>query len=251
MRALASCDGVLSGEHLVTEAVMQLLAGDGDFTIGGTPWLAPGEFRSVGPKSLTAKCLCRRHNSALHLLDDAALFLFKALRQVFEDDINPAQAVVSGHDVERWLLKTLKAMAVSRNLARGQDPLAGHFAAGVDVLALLDDVQAWPSGAGLYCTMQPGDLTQNHNRFQLAPLTNGNNEISGLWTNILGLSFILALAPLDLRFSPQIAGAVYRPGAVMVSHPTTQSIVHLSWADGRRHADTMALEFVTPVGESA
>ena len=75
MKELRACGGGLSGEHLISESVIRLLAGDGEFRISGTPWLAEGEWKAIGPRSLTANCLCERHNGSLHPLDDAALFL--------------------------------------------------------------------------------------------------------------------------------------------------------------------------------
>jgi hypothetical protein len=177
------------------------LANEGEFTIGGTPWLAKGEFKPVGFQALKTKCLCQRHNSALHHLDDAALSFFTALRTAFESEGGAPAAIVSGHDLERWLLKTLKAMAVSRNLGRDQDRLSGAFTDGIDVPRLLQDIGAWPEGAGLYCVMAPGDRTHNHNRFQLAPMTTEAGTLSGLWANILGVSFVLMLEPLDLAES--------------------------------------------------
>jgi hypothetical protein len=240
---LASCAGGISGEHLISESVMRLLAGEGEFTIGGTPWLAEGEFRSVGFGSLTAKCLCERHNSALHPLDDAALSFFRSLRTAFEDETANARFIISGHDLERWLLKTLKAMAVSRNLGRGRERLTGEFTEGVNVAALLKSIEAWQPSTGLYCVMAAGEQTQNHLRFQLAPMTTDDGAISGLWASILGISFILMLEPLDLAQSPQARGAVHRPGEITVRYPETRSTIFLSWDDGGRHAAALSLEF--------
>jgi hypothetical protein len=78
MRELGSCEGGISGEHLIRESIIRLLAGDGEFTVGGLPWLPEGTSKAIGPKSLIAKCLCRRHNSRLHRIDDAALAFFTA-----------------------------------------------------------------------------------------------------------------------------------------------------------------------------
>lgn len=246
---LGACGGSISGEHLISESVMRLLAGDGQFTIGGTPWLSKGEFRSVGFKSLTAKCLCHDHNSALHHLDDAALAFFSSLRSAFEADSKSAKSIISGHDLERWLLKTLKAMAVSKNLGRGNERLSGEFSNGVDVAALLENIGAWKPGLGLYCIMVAGEKTQNHNRFQLAPLTSDSGTLSGLWANILGVSFILMLEPLDLARSPQAWGSVHRPAAIIVDHPNVQNMVHISWDDGKRHKSALTLKFLSVVDE--
>jgi hypothetical protein len=58
---------------------------------------------------------------------------------------------------------------------------------------MLDDPQHWPEGAGLYCTMNAGDVTENAPRFQLQPLTNENDDIEALAINIMGFRFMLML----------------------------------------------------------
>jgi hypothetical protein len=116
MKDLLSCEGGLSGEHLISRSVMRVLAVDGQFAIGGTPWLALGESKTIGENSLKGKCLCARHNSKLHPLDDAAQFFFSVLKACLEGPANESEYIVSGHDIERWLLKTLKALAASGNL---------------------------------------------------------------------------------------------------------------------------------------
>jgi hypothetical protein len=96
-------------------------------------------------------------NSALHPLDDTAQYFFASLKSYLERDDGMRHALVSGHDVERWLLKTAKAAAVSKNLARGRTPLSGAFSRDSALLDMLDDPRHWPEGAGLYCTMNAGD----------------------------------------------------------------------------------------------
>lgn len=167
MKELGSCDGGISGEHLITESIMLLLKGDDDFSISGVPWLASGETRIISPKNLTANCLCRKHNSALSLLDTAALYFFTALKSCLEREAQSVRYLVCGHDIERWLLKTVKAMAVSKNLARGGERLSGAFSRDTELLNMLDDPTNWPDDAGLYCVMNTGDVTQNDSRFQV------------------------------------------------------------------------------------
>ena len=43
MKELRSCDGGISGEHLISESVILLLKADGDFSVSGLPWLDDGE----------------------------------------------------------------------------------------------------------------------------------------------------------------------------------------------------------------
>ena len=249
MNELGSCKDGISGEHLISESIMRLLAGDGEFKISGLPWLPLGEFKSIGFKSLTANCLCVKHNSCLHSLDDAALAFFTALKSCMDKDAKQLRFIVSGHDIERWLLKTIKVMATSGNLSQGQVKLSGEFASDVRVIEMLDNPHQWSPGTGLYCVMNAGDLTQNHNLFKLAPLTNQQGEISGLWTNMMGLSFVLVLEPWALLQIPQLAKAVYRPGQIIVTTPNSANWIVLSWDDGFEHEQTMSLKFVSPAYE--
>jgi hypothetical protein len=187
MKELGSCVAPISGEHIISEAVIRILMADGDFSVSGLPWLAQGESKILPPQSLRANCLCTKHNSMLHPLDDAAKYFFASLKSYLESDAGSRHAIVSGHDIERWLLKTAKAAAVSKHLARGGERLPGAFSPDAAILEMLDDPQQWPKGAGLYCTMNTGDRTINHPRFQLQPLTNHQDDIEALALNILGL----------------------------------------------------------------
>lgn len=245
MKELGTCRGGISGEHLISESVVLLLAGDGEFSVAGTPWLPEGESKVIGVKGLIANCLCEQHNSDLHPLDDAALVFFTSLKSSLEGATGVTDHLVSGHDIERWLLKSLKAMAVSRNLGIGRKKLAGDFASDIRVLEMLESIQAWPQGTGLYCLMRVGELTRNHNRFQIAPITNEGGEICALWTNVLGISFLLVLEQGCLNGIPTLAQAVFRPAKLIVQHPPSIHSVFLSWDDGSRHRGDMTLKWVS------
>ncbi len=246
MRELGSCEGGISREHLISEGVIRILKSEGDFSVSGLPWLEAGETKILEPGNLTANCLCRRHNSALSPLDDAAVRFFAALRSGLEREAYSGQALISGHDIERWLLKTAKALAASRNLTHGGERLSGVFASDIGVVDLLDDPGRWPENAGLYCVMPEGATTENHLRFQLQPLTNNRGEISGLEVNIMGIRFLLLWEALDLARNPDLQRAKYRPGAIKVSYLATTFEIVLSWKDrGVRH-ETLNLQFMRP-----
>ncbi|MHC2385152.1 hypothetical protein [Bradyrhizobium liaoningense] len=57
MQELGNCEAPISGEHLISEAVIEILRGDGNFTASGLPWLEAGETKALAPKNLTANCL--------------------------------------------------------------------------------------------------------------------------------------------------------------------------------------------------
>jgi hypothetical protein len=246
MKELGSCVAPISGEHIISKSVIEVLKGDGGFSISGVPWLGAGEEKIVGPQSLRANCLCTLHNSMLSPIDDAARYFFSSLKTYLEVDNGARHALLSGHDVERWLLKTAKAMAVSGNLACGGERLSGAFARDEEIVEMLDDPATWPEGAGLYCLLNMGDMIVNHQRFQLVPLLNDNDEIEALQVSILGLIFVLLLEPLRLDKFPVLAGAKYRPSRIVIQHPNAHSWVTLSWNDSLAHEE-LNIQFVRNV----
>lgn len=241
MKELGSCVPPISGEHIISNSVCKILMGEGEFSVSGLPWLEAGEVKIIAPPK--ANCLCTKHNSALHHLDDAALYFFTSLKSYLEHDDGFRHALISGHDLERWLLKTAKAAAVSKNLARGRKPLSGAFARDDAILDMLDDPRHWPEGAGLYCTMNTGDLTEDTPRFQLQPFTNERDDIEILGFNILGFRFVLLFEAPDLTKYPDLRDARYRPARIVISYPKSTNWVTLSWEDDKAH-EALILQWV-------
>jgi hypothetical protein len=237
MKQLGSCEGPISGEHLISKSVIEFLKDDGNFAVSGLPWLEDGESKVLAPKNLTANCLCAKHNSMLSPLDTAALSFFSALRACYINEGAALHYLISGHDLERWLLKTLKAMAVSRNLTRSRVRLPGLFQPDIEIIDMLDEPHQWPTGTGLYCTARTGQITHNFNRFQLSPLYGASNDIiAGLTAEILGLDFLVMVEPPDMAKSPSLRTAVFRPCEFTISIGSTKNRISLSWEDGLRHS---------------
>jgi hypothetical protein len=250
MCTLGSCDGTISGEHLISKSIIEFIKDDGEFAVSGVPWLEEGESKILAPKNLTANCLCSRHNSALSPLDVAALRFFQMLRPCWVKDAAPLRYLICGHDLERWLLKSLKALAVSGNLARGRQRLPGIFQEDVHLIDMLDDPTQWPELTGLYFIMAPGTRTENHNHFQLAPLYGLTNDvIAGLVANILGLPLLLMAEPPDMAKSPSLQTAIYRPGSISVTVGTVTNQIDISWDDNLMHPP-ISLTYAGPVAAS-
>ncbi|MBR0948145.1 hypothetical protein JQ563_45785 [Bradyrhizobium liaoningense] len=102
---------------------------------------------------------------------------------------------------------------------------------------MLDDPRHWPEGAGLYCTMNTGDIAENTPRFQFQPLTDDHDEIKALATNIMGFRFELLLEAPELSKHPSLIGARYRPSRILISYPTSTNWVTLSWEDDKKHEE--------------
>jgi hypothetical protein len=142
----------------------------------------------------------------------------------------------SGHDVERWLLKTLKAMAVSPNLARGRERLPGTFHRDISVIEMLDDHRAWQPSAGLYFVMTTGARFVNTPRFRLQPwFDNAQQEIIGLWASFVGLEFVMMIAAPTIAAVPTIGNWLYRPSGLEISIGGSRCSIEFSWEDSLPH----------------
>lgn len=101
---LGGCDGPLTGEHLVTDAVLGR-----SVSVRGMPW-CQGGFKTVGAASLTANILCDRHNSMLSEVDqvaaDAKAALFWMLSPQTKQAWRYEERLLNGHKLARWAAKT-------------------------------------------------------------------------------------------------------------------------------------------------
>jgi hypothetical protein len=164
--ALADCWADISREHCVSHKLLKQLSVDGKVRVDGFPWQDSGTVGKVAAPSLTGKILYRRHNLALSPLDTVALRLFERIDQ-FHREITDSDRknlnrffLFNGHDIERWMLKTLcgqagrlddfinpftKEVHDDIGLVSFMDYDLGYFDLGTQVLEPLDN----PFGLGL------------------------------------------------------------------------------------------------------
>jgi len=111
---LRDCDGRISAEHYVSEALLRRFKRG--FTVEGSSWAAVP--KRVGTAALTAKVLCQRHNEALSGLDAMIGGFYDFLRAAI---IGPhaGSRIFDGEDLERWSMKALLGLTVSGNIASG------------------------------------------------------------------------------------------------------------------------------------
>ena len=246
---LQSCESPMSGEHLISKSVISLLARGKGIEVSGLSWMPEGTSKFIGINSFTAKCLCKGHNSRLGTLDDAAAFFFSSLLASYENETESRRFVVSGHDLERWLLKTIKAMAISGSLSDHSGPLTDQFAADLDIASLLEGDQTWHSGMGLYFLRTDPNIAASNDKIGLWPWLNQNRRIEGAILNALGINFSILLRPRILNEDKHYRGNLYRPGAIKIDHPKAKHVIGISWDDSLAHSKMIVVKPLAPVGD--
>jgi hypothetical protein len=242
-----SCHGKISNEHLISEAALKVIQAK-QLTASGLPWQRESPM-NIGLNTLVANCLCQFHNSALSALDTAAGQFFEALQLADLNRSAPGiQTLVSGHDFERWLLKTLFGFAYSESLRNIGKPLLPIFHSMIDPVSLLGNPASWPAGTGIFFIQNVGDRVTRNDEFALAPISlSESNELIGMKISVQGLIFDLLLVPREIALSTNAPGA-YRPSSLSFIYKDYQNQVLISWSDDASHAE-VRLQFESTISE--
>lgn len=237
-KALADCAPKISREHFISKRLLKSLGPE--FDVSGFPWQTPGTKQRISSKSLTAKCLCARHNSALSGLDNEAARFFRALAPIPDKEVGLTKGedrmvLVSGDDLEDWMLKVLVGTLSSGNWRKKTTPVT-RWDAPDDLVQLLFAYRAeWPQGAGLYVQMQLGETFSRRSRIEYGPIFHSQTGILiGGQFRIVGFRMWLFFSTIGPGFMSDFApGAVHRPELVELRE------------DGQEHLD-LILSFTRP-----
>ncbi|WP_139861947.1 hypothetical protein [Bradyrhizobium ivorense] len=234
MSRTGGCGTRVSGEHLISEAVLKVIA-DKEIEVSGMPWLK-GQKKTLGFGALTANCLCSRHNSLLSPIDIAGARFFEAIQKCGTNDCGRGLLfLISGHDVERWILRSLTIFGVSGNFAIDGTVIDRDFVDRLHIIELLESVANWKRPLGLYFTRSVGQQFMRADNLQIAPLLKaGSEELVGIALDIQGLHFALVAADHDLA-GTRLTHALYRPAGFVFRIGAAINRVFLSWEDGLRH----------------
>jgi hypothetical protein len=208
---LGNCSGKFSREHVVTGA---LFLGN-EITVQGFRW-CKSEPKTIGLSSLTAKILCRRHNSDLSPLDRAAAHAFGSLRQATrlsnvrsklrQRIWNVKRFPIDGRVLERWFLKTLVNLAFEGEYAIGRDSVvAGQPSK--DLVEIAFGLNQFDGRAGLYTVVHVGQRIEAKDTVQFAPLIKKpKGHVAGGLFSFRGFRFLLFLEPEGIKQLPSGVG---------------------------------------------
>lgn len=233
--ALSDCDGRLSREHYVADAVLRMVASQ--------PVMAGfrGGRSIVGAANMVAKVLCQRHNEMLSPLDGLAKRWVEALRAFFpgmhRSTHRPGDGRVlfHGDDIGRVLLKTLCAISA------GRVPVGDHLPPPAwtppeSWLRILFDDAAWPEGWGLHVPVLRRGSDSSGVGFTLSRRVDQENRTVGLDFGVATLPFILLMdtAPPSGDWGDEgFQIVVPQPSRVVVAMPGVTKTIEFGWATSR------------------
>jgi hypothetical protein len=236
LRTTSACCTKVSGEHLISETVLSVLA-EKRVELSGLPWLG-GQKKILGFKALTANCLCKTHNSALSPIDTVGGRFFAAIQSCGTSLTGPPHNFLfSGHDVERWMLRTIAALGASKNFAIDGAQIDSAFVERLRLAELLEDPMRWRSPLGMYLMHGVGYQFAWRENLQLSPIVRrGSDEIVGVIVDIQGFQIGVLADDHDIR-GTGLDRAVYRPCSLAFKMGHLTHTIQICWDDALPHMD--------------
>lgn len=184
-----NCCTTISGEHLISQNLMKRASkGRKVIQIGGHKWLH-GQKKDLAISGLVANVLCKRHNSMLSPLDEAAgVFFDLTYGRLVEGNADPFGILVSGHDLERWAVQRFLAHDYGNSLyLKGETIHASEEMRALARAALLDD--AWGERCGFYLSHTPADLASPIENAPILMMPSG--DVIGMRITLASQAFVV------------------------------------------------------------
>jgi hypothetical protein len=192
--SLGDCDR-MSKEHIVSKA---LFLGD-TVEVHGFPWCKDAP-KTIGMRNLTTTILCRRHNSLLSPVDQAAVRAFQALREMTRVSMlrlgmrdkfcRVVKYHVDGPKLERWFLKTLINLIAGTAIRIGDATNGGIPTS--ELVEIAFGYRTFTPRAGLFAAIYVGQRVDPGENVQVAPLQRDGRVEGGLFS-FRGHRFLLFL----------------------------------------------------------
>lgn len=231
---LGNCSREISGEHYVSHGFLRQFSVSGIIpSIAGLTFLGD-ETKSLPTDSLRSNILCKRHNEVLSGFDDVGSRFFSAIDRIDAAyiqnfrDANNESYLFNGHDIERWMLKTLCGLGASGVASSATAPIRG-WKPNPAWLSMLFLNQALPCGWGLYCHNLHGSKASIIKRFQYNVLSHPGDGVYGLMMTLNGKKFLLAMAHSRSAEGNFLAEYRYRPDALAITNGRSQKVVKFGW----------------------
>ena len=230
---LGGCAPKISAEHAISEGALEVWGDGRTIELKGMKWMKGDDLHKVPISTLAWDILCEDHNRSLSALDALGKKWVAHRRRVTEDmeavaaHRPPTLFLVSGHDLERWLLKMLCGLVLSRTIdVPGIDDTDG-WRPPMEWLEMMYGLRPVPVGFGLNFVGQPGEELRDS--MALAVISNAVAQVYGLAATFYGLRFVLAMSTIR---DGLLLGSTYRPEVIHWNNGVIDDYTLLRWSPG-------------------
>jgi hypothetical protein len=233
------CSDKITKEHTVTAA---LFATD-EVMVQGFDWCL-NEPKKVGLPNIAKRNLCSIHNSQLSDIDDAAINLARAFKQVSaplsatnHDDPTVPTASIDGRKLERWALKTLINIGTQSKHPIGRNANKPGTPSPL-LVKIVFGARSFPPRTGIYSVGDPTGRFEFSSRFQFTPFFT-SKYILGTLFSFCGLGFCLMLEDPQMTIKQlrvmqnnvliQNPPVLYHPPAIELEAAGRRANVKFNW----------------------
>jgi hypothetical protein len=213
-----NCSTKISKEHFISASLLRKLELNNKAKIAGLAWQVPEQFDRVPVKGLASNILCERHNSALSGLDNLIDAFATSIRS-FDSAPTNRHVTFSGSDIERWMLKCLIGLSVSKNITPQLKP---------ECINLLFARSEWSDKWGLYFSTGTSAPIYHTDSLLIQTRTGDARSL------VLAADFFIQGMPFTLVMGkpgdPKTFGT-WRPGQLVFKSPSATQLINLSWQD--------------------
>ncbi|MEJ5996574.1 hypothetical protein WG904_19255 [Pedobacter sp. Du54] len=221
------CSSKISGEHYISEFILNNLGDANAVNIGGLAWRPQGEITQVAKKAFVANVLCERHNALLSPFDNEMGKFHRTINEYdkgFQIEMpNNEFNIFCGEDLEKWLLKTACTFISSNQI------VAGDTKVNCQLLEIYTDIlfkdKPFPEGWGMYVDAE-SNIIQHYNYISFSFTVRGD-MLKFMKIIINSLTFYLVLdKPQSIK-----KGMIYRPRGIEIKKDNIKKIIEICWQD--------------------
>ncbi len=252
LRATRNCSERISREHVISQGILNRLTewgrpileelGEEHMAGSGMPSQSKGEINRRSVASKVSKILCDRHNTALAPLDSAAVRLLEGLKGC-HDLVQPRLAVpdedqfwlINGHDIERWMLKSLIGFMRAGWAREGDLRVPGNlWEIGSAMIEALLGNRAIDGRRGLYLRANRDSINGEVEFTQwdvgIRPLWDPDSpEVIGASFRLFNSDFVLWLDELNRHPRPDLGAVSLHPHRICAKRGTRRATIEFAW----------------------
>jgi hypothetical protein len=239
LRESRNCSQTLENEHYFSAVALKTI--DLTLRVSGFPWVKGDISKAIPIEQFTSRVLCSRHNRALSPIDTQGGRFVRWIRDFCNSSAPPPRARVlfSGHDLERWCLKTFLGFLAAGVLQSSPGQAIRRVNVSPQVIDLFFGRVADEWGRGLWVRTDPQRPVSTELALSLSPMCNQvTGGLFGLTFNFFGFDFACSTAPIALGDS------VFRPSHLKFHRPGGLCTIELSWALGVPHSGPVEWDWV-------
>jgi hypothetical protein len=222
-----NCSTTISKEHFISAKYLRQIELNDTTKIAGLAWQKPETFSILPTKGLASNILCKRHNTALALLDTEFGSFAETIRDFDQGRAISVTRTFSGRMIELWMLKCLLGLSASKNI---------HGTLKPECVNILFERQMWPADWGLYSDTKVNSIYHT-NSLSVETLSHPDRK------TVLGGKFVVQGLPFYLLLgkpgNPSAFG-IWHPREIVFKFPTLEKRISLSW-DGQAGTDSIIL----------